>query len=211
LRGEAEIATVNIASKVASSDPEGVKAILQDVILQTSNRRVSQQAQEIIDKLEKNYGDVISWQMAGPYTKKPLFKTAHEPETNAGNVKWKLIHGDPAGATPFVFDLGKLVGGNDRVVYLRTYIWSDADIKAELLMGSDDAVTAWVNGSKVHSKDTVRPLKVDQDKAQIVLKKGFNELMLKVIQYAGQWSGCARIRDIGGGKVSGIKISTSKD
>jgi type 1 glutamine amidotransferase/HEAT repeat protein len=53
LRGEAEIATVKIASKLAASDPETVKTILEDVILQTSNRRISKQAQKIIDKLNK--------------------------------------------------------------------------------------------------------------------------------------------------------------
>jgi hypothetical protein len=210
LRGEAEIATVNIASKLAASDPETVKTILEDVILQTSNIRLSKQAQEIIDKIKINYGKILVWQMAGPYTKKPLFETAYQPEKNAKEVDWKLVHADPAAKDPFVFDLGKLIGGNDKVAYLRTYIFSDQDQKAELLIGSDDGVIAWLNSKVVHSNNAARPVAIDQDKVQIDLKKGQNELMLKVVQLSGNWGACARIRKPGGGAIEGIKFATDK-
>jgi hypothetical protein len=64
---------------------------------------------------------------------------------------------------------------------------------AILLMGSDDGIKVWLNGAIVHNNNIDRGQVVDQDMAPIKLKKGENELLLKITQGGGGWSACARI------------------
>jgi hypothetical protein len=77
---------------------------------------------------------------------------------------------------------------------------------ARLLMGSDDGVKAWLNGAVVYGNNVDRGLIVDQDMASIVLKKGTNDLLLKVTQGGGGWAVCARIVGVNGQPLSAMKI-----
>ena len=73
-------------------------------------------------------------------------------------------------------------------------------------MGSDDGVKAWLNGQVVHSNNIDRGDVADQDTAPITLKKGVNQLMLKISQGGGGWSACARIVGSDGKPIPGLKI-----
>jgi hypothetical protein len=80
------------------------------------------------------------------------------------------------------------------------------EIEAALLLGSDDGVKAWLNGEVVHSNNVDRGQVADQDMAPIKLKKGANELMLKISQGGGGWSACARIVGRDGAPIDGLRI-----
>ena len=75
----------------------------------------------------------------------------------------------------------------------KTHVISPQDCDAQLLLGSDDGVKAWLNGSVVHSNNIDRGAVPDQDRAPIKLKTGPNLLLLKITQGGGGWSACARI------------------
>ena len=70
---------------------------------------------------------------------------------------------------------------------------SPAAQKAELLLGSDDGVAAWLNGEAVHANlQALRPLSPDQDRAAVRLKTGANVLLVKISQATEAWGFCAR-------------------
>jgi type 1 glutamine amidotransferase/HEAT repeat protein len=210
LKGEAEIAVVNIASRNVTSYPEDVKIILKKVLSQTKSKYAKEKSETTLKAIDTFAGCVVAWQLAGPYTEGDLFDTSYAPETDPASVSWRRIQGDTTRNDAYIFDFRRLLGGNDRAVYVRTYVWADQAKKAELLMGSDDGVIAWVNGKKVHSNDLTRGVRPGSDKVVIDLKQGYNELMLKNVQHSGGWGVCAQIKKVGGGICEGIRIVTSK-
>jgi hypothetical protein len=111
---------------------------------------------------------------------------------------------------PFIFDLSEILGGNNRVAYLRTHVYAPAAQKARLEIGSDDGVKAWLNGKVVHENNTGRGVQPGQDKVQVNLQKGWNALMLKITQGGGSWGACARIRGPQGGDIKGLRISAQQ-
>ena len=56
-----------------------------------------------------------------------------------------------------------------------------------MTIGSDDAVWVWLNGKEVHAKDVRRVVKVDEDSLSMELTPGRNDLLIKVVNYLGQF------------------------
>ncbi len=92
------------------------------------------------------------------------------------------------------------------VAYLRTEVIAPSDCDGALLMGSDDGIKAWLNGKVVHSNNIDRGEVADQDSAPIKLKKGTNELMLKITQGGGGWSASARFVGQDGKPIPGLLV-----
>ena len=91
---------------------------------------------------------------------------------------------------------------------MRTRVWSPADREARLELGSDDAIKAWLNGKLVHANYTNRGLAPRQDVAPVKLKEGWNDLVLKVVNHAGPWAFCARLRSADGSAIEELKVQT---
>lgn len=96
------------------------------------------------------------------------------------------------GPEPFVVDLARIVGGENRVAYLRCRITSPKTQSARLELGSDDGVKAWLNGELVHANNANRPCRPWEDQVDITLQQGENTLLLKIVQGVGGWAACAR-------------------
>ncbi len=93
-----------------------------------------------------------------------------------------------------VVELHKILGGDNRVAYLRTYIWSDSEQDALLLIGSDDGARIWLNNERVFGKNVNRACVPDENSINIHLRQGWNTVLAKIRQGNGQWEFCARIR-----------------
>jgi len=102
-------------------------------------------------------------------------------------------------------NLGREVGGYNRVGYLRAFVFAPKAQPAMLELGSDDGVIAWLNGRVVHANNRPRPVRAAEDRARAALAKGWNSLVLKICQGAGGWGACARLRELGDGSIPGIK------
>ncbi len=209
---EAESATVQIAQSVYGADPARAKEVLAKVIAATKQDAVRQQAQEILNQIERFDDYVVVWQVSGPYTKdveaSELFDAVFAPEQEGQEIEWKAM---PVGTTPespWLVEPDKVesLKGDNRVVYLRTRISSPKEQKARLELGSDDGVKVWLNGQLVHQNNAVRPTQPGQDKVDVTLKEGVSTVLVKLTQSAGQWSVCLRFRAPDGGKLEGLKI-----
>jgi len=90
-------------------------------------------------------------------------------------------------------------------VYLRTRVWSPAEQDVQFELGSDDAIKVWLNGKVIHANNTDRGIAPRQDIVKARLAKGWNALMLKVINHGGGWAAACRIRKVGGAAIGGLK------
>ena len=78
---------------------------------------------------------------------------------------------------------------NDHVAYGSLTIESPKTQKTTMLVGSDDAVKVWLNGTLVHNNPVDRASDDYQDLFPVTLKQGYNILLVAVYERGGLWSG----------------------
>lgn len=138
---------------------------------------------------------ITEWNLAGPFPAADMndLLTAYPPEKeidlakkypgkNGAEFGWRVVKADPNG----YLALDKLVQPNENVlVYGLGYVLSPDDREAYVLLGSDDGVRVWVNDALVHSNPAYRGAEPDQDRFPVKLKKGWNKVLVKVLQGSG--------------------------
>jgi hypothetical protein len=148
---------------------------------------------------------IREWNLVGPFPAADMddLLTVHPPENeiafagkyrgkNDAEVGWRTVQADESGYVR----LSSLVQPNEQVlVYALAYVLSPDDRAAHLLLGSDDGVRVWVNDELVHTNPAYRGAYPDQDRVPVSLKKGWNKLLVKVLQGAGGWGYYVRFAD----------------
>jgi serine/threonine-protein kinase len=119
----------------------------------------------------------------------------------SGPLKWKLIQ-LRANACSFGRELGLF---SQCTGYGVTWLDCPEETKAVLGIGSDDGCRVFLNGQKVHETRAQRGCTVDNDMAPVVLKRGLNELFIKIAQGSGEWGFAATIRGADGKPIPGLK------
>lgn len=91
------------------------------------------------------------------------------------------------------------------VAYAWTKVLSKDEQKVELRVGSDDQVVVWLNGEEVLRHKEPRQAQVDQDVIPITLKKGENQLLLKVVNEQVDWGFYVRFTDEAGNPLQDLE------
>jgi type 1 glutamine amidotransferase/HEAT repeat protein len=207
LKQEAAATVISIASKLNADQIQSQKPLLYKAKSTVTNEELKEDCQEIINKLEKFEDFITVWQAAGPYDKASadLFTYVFPPETNEP-VEWKKVPEHTDKDNYWHVDLGKFYGNSGPVAYLRSKIFSDKDQEVQLQVGSNDGIKVFLNGKTVHENNVGRTISPGEDKVNVKLDKGWNTLILKIVNQGGGWGGCARIRNLEGGKLEGLKF-----
>jgi hypothetical protein len=79
------------------------------------------------------------------------------------------------------------------VAYAYTRIHAPADQRALFNFGSDDGAKVWLNGKQIVQAHCARGAALSQHKEPILLRKGWNALLVKVEQMSGGWGFLYRI------------------
>jgi len=210
LQAEAALATVEIANRLRQGDATRARVALENVLSAVKDSRIRQQAQDIINEMEQYKGYILVWSGSGPYSERDkesreIFNMAFPPEkSDTEDVKWKRL---TEGVGSWDINLEASFGARDHsAAYVRTRILSPEEQEARLELGSDDAIKAWLNGKLVHANYTNRGLGPRQDLVKVSLRKGWNELLLKVVDHEGGWSFCCRVRRPDGSALEGLKV-----
>jgi hypothetical protein len=81
--------------------------------------------------------------------------------------------------------------------FVVAYAWAQIDMPEEthgvLGIGSDDSVKVWLNGQLVHKNLVTRGVIPDNDRVPVTLKKGKNQLVLKILNTGGPWGFACRL------------------
>ncbi|MGD0091995.1 MAG: hypothetical protein ABSE73_18945, partial [Planctomycetota bacterium] len=121
-------------------------------------------------------------------------------------IKWQPAPHPADAALFYQADLLPICGGDQCVVYMKARVSSPKELKVRLDIGSDDGVKVWVNGKVVHANNIERGLKPCDDKAEAVLKEGWNDFFLKITQNIMGCGACLRIRNPDGAVIEGLKF-----
>ena len=212
---EAGLAAIQVASLISGSDRGAAMAGLDKVLASTKDPELRKQATRAKRQLNQ-FGDyIVAWQVAGPYTEKggaALFGKGFAPEPDQpGKTTWSAMPVVGLTGTPYIIRLDAILGGSNRAAYVRTWVFSNKDQSGVLEMGADDGLKAWVNGKAVHGNPTPGKCVPGEDKAKIALKKGWNEVLLKIVQDTGPWQFCARLRGADGGAMRGVRVEATRE
>ncbi|GIV19052.1 MAG: hypothetical protein KatS3mg023_0803 [Armatimonadota bacterium] len=144
-------------------------------------------------------GMVVNWWVLAPVAERNLLRerelidpsTPVDLQAEVNGVRWRRIElEDPQG----VLDLWMVAGARENTGgYAYAEVYSDTAQTATLKIGSDDDVTCWVNGQKVHEFIGDRGLTIDQDTATATLQQGWNRILCKVLNGSDGWQLTLRI------------------
>jgi len=164
--------------------------------------------------IAKSAGFINTWKVIGPFLNKnnsgqhkrftPEWKLDFNQKLKVGSsyISWQDV--ELEGAFP-VIPFAKMYGRIEGVAYAYSTITLSKNMHAILKIGSNDGVVCWVNGKKVHEKFIGRPLTVDEDVVEVNLRKGKNEILLKVLNRGNNWEASLRVCD-----YQGIPIDLNK-
>jgi len=209
LETDAKLAAVKIAQRVYPLDPAGIGALMKQ-LEESSNEQIRKQSQGVLAKLGQLGDFITAWKVAGPYvaadgTDKGAFDSAFGPEQAGAAVAWQTIA--LGTAKPGHLNLAQAFGSHNHCAgYLRTVVHSGKTQELDLLVGSDDSVKVWLNGKLVHAHHVGRAVVVDQDKVRVTLNEGANTLLLKVVQFSGDWGAVVRFRKADGQAVDNLRF-----
>ncbi len=213
LRLEAEAAVLKIADSLPDTIRRRIVPRLREIQSSSMLKTNSTKAAEVIAKIELYDDYITSWEMDGPYHDEwtRLLDEPFGPELTGGvSNRWVPFLGTADPRNPWLLDIGKAVPGEDNVIYLRTNVWSPVEQAARIEAGSDAGIKMWLNGKLVHSGSADRRVAPGDDRCPVRMQKGWNVLVVKLEQGDGPWRACARVRAPDGGRLDGIRVSTTQ-
>ena len=217
VKAEAAQAVIQISSALPAAQAEEAAVALTKVLASNPDPAIQSSAEEARKKILKMSGYVTQWQVSGPYEQQgknfsELFDIPFAPENDQTTPGlWKNVPLSASAAGSWKMDLLKALGGQQRVAYARTWIYSPTQQKVHVELGSDDGFKFWLNGAIVYSNNASRALQPGSDPTDVILNEGWNALMLKVTQNTAGWEFCLRFTQASGEPVPGLKISTNPD
>ncbi|MCY3022155.1 MAG: hypothetical protein NTW87_24350, partial [Planctomycetota bacterium] len=91
--------------------------------------------------------------------------------------------------------------------YVLVWVVAPSRVDAELAVGSDDGVVAWLNDQRIHANLVSRGYQSREDRAAVSLKAGANKLLFRITQGGGEWKMAAHILDRNGAPLPELKYS----
>jgi hypothetical protein len=221
-------AVARLITEGTKLEADGKTDIAKDVFLKAIQAaRDEDQIETIMKPLEKlgvtvdlarHFGFILDWHLVGPFdnVEKKGFNISYTPEMEVkldakyagqkGEVTWsKYVTEEKYG----LVDLSKVTAPQKgSVTYAYTTFTSDKDQTVDLRLGTPNAWKLWVNGEFVFGREEYhRGMAIDQYRMRAKLKKGPNQILLKICQneqtedWAQRWQYQLRVCDATGSAI----------
>ncbi|MBW1811987.1 MAG: HEAT repeat domain-containing protein, partial [Deltaproteobacteria bacterium] len=209
LRVEAQVAAASLISGPLNTLSPTECEAMAEVLIKSGNKTAAAKAQKILYELEKSKAYIMAWMISQTYSEKlkdgsAVFNTVYPPETDQAGVEWKPL---TKGIGKEKINLGTVFGSNlvYTGIYVKTTLISPSAQTVRLEMGSNDGIKAWFNGELVHSnwKCGSDP---GSDVAKVKLKKGKNEVLLKIVNETSGWEFSCRLMQENRKHVKGLTV-----
>jgi len=145
-------------------------------------------------------GFLRDWTVCGPLREARLDRPALPADFAAypglfeAGAVWLPVQAEPRGR----IDLRALFPEADSgTAMLHTFVKVPAEGVYRLRIGSDDAVRVDLDGRTIHRRDTCRAWRADQETVAVRLTAGWHRLLVRVVNYGGEWAASVRLADEG--------------
>lgn len=233
LRRDAVEAELTKLAEEAKKDPKPLKGAYEKLFVASRDQDQAEKIAKVLKdmgsepNLGTHFGVIKNWMIVGPFdsTKGTGFDKAYPPEAGVDlkatykgkddkEVSWKpVLSDDTYGLVNFNKAIAKHM---DVAAYAYTIIESESDLPVELRFGSYCAVKVFLNGKQLYAREEYHHgERFDQYLATATLKKGKNELLIKVCQnnqkepWAQNWQFMFRVCDATGGAAP-VKVLVGK-
>ena len=125
----------------------------------------------------------------------PINFTGSYVKKDGKTIRWHEVETKTNGMLDLRVHIGMDIGV---VGYAFTYVYAPKDMGTVLLLGSDETVNVWLNGTKIHEKSVYRRITRDADTIPCQLKAGWNEVLCSVEQNSWTWGLYLRFADADG-------------
>jgi hypothetical protein len=199
---EAEIAKMSIADVALR---EGENTVVFRVTGKSEKALGAEMAFVGLSLIPSSRRFITRWNLIGPFDAPDMtfLTTVYPPESEillnkkypgkgGQEVEWKKVDAEGTG----YLRLTEIFKPNEQaIVYGLAYVFSPETRPAHILLGSDDGVRVWLNDELVHTNPAYRGAYPDEDKVKVSLRKGWNKVLVKVLQGAGGWGFYLRLAD----------------
>jgi hypothetical protein len=214
LRSEAEAAALNIAEGLPDSLRRESVPLVERIVATSGDGNNVQKGKALLASVEKYDDFITAWQSAGPFGAQGAHSldVRFAPELDGGPApSWVPFPGGTDPKRLWLLELDRFYPGEDSVVYLRTNVWSPAETDGRLESSSNYGVKIWWNGKLVQVSTAMRTIGWGNDATPARVRKGWNTLVMKLEQGDHPWGACIRLRSADGGRLDGIRASTTQN
>jgi putative heme-binding domain-containing protein len=132
-------------------------------------------------------GIALDFWVVGPFPDdlKAVYPPEAEPEPSSsypGEKPGEKLSWQPQQAEGNGFLNLRTTSRRDRAsTYALTYVYAPKAHKAQMLIGADGRMRVWLNKTLVHEHATARPAHPDEDRVDVILREGWNKVLIKVV------------------------------
>jgi len=192
----------------------GFRLLLADLFFHRGDEELAKQELHTIGMPEES-----KWMVIGPFDNTNGFQKHFPPEkglnktkkyhTKYGTVQWQSADD---GAMDGYINLRKIFYPyNWSVAYGLLSVQSPDRREVEFRIGSNEAVKVWLNDKIVWKLNIVRNAVIDDNVVPVTLKKGLNQILIKVCNRTGEWGYYFRITDKEGNGFSDLTYVSSNE
>lgn len=174
-----------------------------------------------VARLKQRLGFITDWHLIGPFDNERGggFHTAYGPEKEVDleavytgkerEVSWRKNPRDPLNG---VINLNALFNPNDQcVAYALCFLVCSEEKTICLRFGSDEAVKVFLDCRELFALNARRLHHFDQDVVSLHLTPGKHALLLKICDQTRGWRFSARLTELDGSPVRGVRIENTPD
>ncbi len=143
---------------------------------------------------------IVGWRVIGPFPiasqglvdpRKPIDLAAKLEAKGGRPVSWRSVKPvDERGQ----INLGRVFRGGDEVcAYGYAELESPIARTARMVVGSDDTLTVWINGTQVYRFEDSRGFEHDQARFDVALKQGKNSVLIRCGNHGAGWQFAAAV------------------
>lgn len=214
LATDASSGIIGVARLISGAYPALAKEKLMPFTKEGTPDALKKPAEMALAHLSAFEDYITAWEVSGPYLAEnksglELFDIPFAPENAPDDAKWNIApmaFNNPE-FKPWAVDLEAIIGGQERMAYLRTKLKVSKAQTDTLELGTNDGCKVWLDGELIHSFKEGRPLLPGEDKVKLTLSEGDHTLLIAVYQQGWHWGACARITTTEGLPVEGVTTS----
>ncbi|MEZ4748778.1 MAG: tetratricopeptide repeat protein [Calditrichia bacterium] len=182
--------------------------------------------QENIPAVQKEFRDLgmpmeYQWDLAGPFSGKTEspFNYAFPPEMRQKTQSDHVFNGKAHPWQPandgfmdgYINLQSQFQPYTWAVAYAWTYVYASEEQKVQIRLGTDETCKLWLNDDLIWQHYLKEDAKLDRDLVTVVLRPGYNKLLLKITNTDFDWGFYLRITGENGDGLPGISFHSPAD